>query len=371
MSSIPDGFASLEDVLSAILPPNREAMEAARTRQQALAKPPGSLGRLEALSIQLSGIAGSTKARFDRRRLLVFAADNGVCREGVSSAPISVTRKQAVNIARGLTGAGVLARHFHAECRVIDVGVDWPEPLPGVLSAKVARGTGSIARGPAMTPGQALQALLAGANAALQARREGVQILGVGEIGIGNTTTSAAVLSALLGVPAAETAGRGGGIDDETLARKRRIIDEAVARLQPDPEDPMDVLCKVGGLDLCAMTGAFLGAAACRLPVVIDGFISAAAALCAFRLCPEARSYMIPSHASQEQGYRLALAALDLSPMLQLDMRLGEGSGCPMAFAIASASMEVLQRMATFEEARIDDGYLSEIRAHARYRGEA
>ena len=361
----------LKAALAEIRPPDAAAMDAARARQARLAKPPHSLGRLEDLSVQLAGITGQPGKTIIRRRLLVFAADNGVCREGVASAPQSVTLRQTVNLARGVTGAAVLARHFGAEVDVMDVGVDADFSAPGVRDMKIARGTRDFAEEPAMTREQALAAMRIGIDAARRAKAEGVDIIGVGEMGIGNTTTSAAVLSALMGLPAERTAGRGAGINDEAFARKRALIDGAIARWRPDPDDPIDALSKVGGFDIAAMCGAFVGAAAARLPAVIDGFISAVAALCAFRLNPLCAAYMIPSHASREPGYRLAMREMGLSPMLDLEMRLGEGSGCPIAFELAAAAQRVLNEMATFDEAGIDDGYLSEIRANGAFRGDA
>lgn len=361
----------LQNVLSAIPEPNRAAMEAVRARQDRLAKPPHSLGALEDLTVKLAGITGQVHSPVDKRRLLVFAADNGVVDEGVSSCPRSVTLRQTVNLARGLTGAAVLARHFHSELVVFDVGVDADFTEPGVVNRKIARGTKNFAVGPAMTREQALAAIRVGIEAAETAKDEGVQIVGVGEMGIGNTTTSAAVLSALLGLPACQTVSRGAGLTDEALSRKIALIDGAIARWQPDPADPVDVLAKVGGFDLAAMCGAFVGAASVRLPAVIDGFISAVAALCACRLNPLCAEYLIPSHASAEKGYRLAMEAIGLSPMLDLNMRLGEGSGCPIAFELAAAAERALMEMGTFEEAGIDDGYLTEIRGNRRYQGEA
>ena len=361
----------LRELLSAIPEPDQTAIAAALARQQSLAKPPHSLGRLEDISVQLAGITGQIGAPMDRRRLRVFAADNGIWEEGVSSCPKDVTLRQTVNLARGLTGAAVLARHFGAELDVIDVGVDADFNCPGVRNCRIARGTQNFARGPAMTRSQALEALRVGAEAARRARADGVQIIGVGEMGIGNTTTSSAVLSALLRLPAAQTVGRGAGLDDAAYARKAALVDDAVARLRPDPEDPVDVLSKVGGFDLAAMCGAFLGAARERLPAVIDGFISAAAALCAYRLNRRCAAFMIPSHASAEQGYAPAMAAMGLEPALNLNMRLGEGSGCPIMFEIAAAAQRVIAEMATFEEAEIDDGYLEGIRANRAWQGEA
>ena len=353
----------IKEVLERIAPPDEAAMAAARRRQAQLAKPPGSLGRLEALSVQLAGITGRVHNEIRSPHLLVFAADNGVVEEGVSSAPKSVTLQQTVNLTRAKTGASVLAKHFGCEVTVCDVGVDAVIRERAVLDRKVAFGTGNIARGPAMSRAQCLQAMGAGAALAVETAADA---LGVGEMGIGNTTTSAAVLAALLGLDAEAVTGRGGGLTDAAFARKKEVIRQALAVNAPDRSDPIDVLSKVGGLDIAAMCGAFLGAAASRRPVVIDGFISAVAALCACRLAPAARGYLIPSHASCEAGYRLAMEAMELEPMLQLEMRLGEGSVCPLAFEILGAACAVINDMATFDEAGIDDGYLDEIRGEER-----
>ena len=355
----------------AIPAPDAAAMAAARARQESLAKPPHSLGRLEDISVRLAGITGRIYSPVKKRRVLIFCADNGIVREGVASAPQSVTLSQTINFTRGLTGVAVLARHFGAELDVMDVGIDADFAQPGVRNLKIARGTRNFAKEPAMTTEQCHRALDIGIDAARRARDEGMDIIGVGEMGIGNTSTSSAVLSALLGLPAAQTVSRGAGINDEAYIKKVRLIEAALSRFSPDPEDPIDVLTKVGGFDLAAMCGAFLGAASLRLPVVIDGFISAVAALCAYKIDPLSAQYMFPSHARRERGYALAMDALGLQPMLLLDMRLGEGSGCPIAFEIIAAAESVIQNMATFREAAIDDAYLSEIRASRRFQGEA
>ena len=341
-----------------IAPADRAALEAARARQESLAKPPHSLGKLEDISVKLAGITGKLFNSVEKRRVLIFSSDNGIAHEGVASAPQSVTLSQTINFTRGLTGVAVLAKHFGAELDVMDVGIDAEFSQPGVRNLKIARGTRNFAKEPAMTPEQFQRALEIGVEAARRAKKDGMDIIGVGEMGIGNTSTSSAVLSVLLGLPASETVSRGAGINDEAYLRKVRLIDEAIARYSPDPKDLADILTKVGGFDIAAMCGAFLGAASERLPVVIDGFISAV-------------DYMFPSHASREKGYALAMDAMGLEPMLQLDMRLGEGSGCPIAFEIIAAAESVIENMATFEEAAIDDGYLSEIRASKRFQGEA
>lgn len=349
----------LDSLLEKIKAPDQAAMDAARAYQATLAKPPESLGRLEALSIQLAGITGKIHNRMERTHLLVFAADNGVVDEGVSSAPQSVTLQQTINLTRAKTGASTLCRHFGVGITVCDVGVNAEIHDKAVLNRKIAYGTNNIAKMPAMTREQAITAILTGAGVAIHTEADA---LGVGEMGIGNTTTSAAVLSALLDVPPEQVTGRGGGITDEAFQRKKEVIRRAIETNRPDKTDVIDVLSKVGGLDIAAMCGAFLGAAATRRPVVIDGFISAVAALCAVRLKPEARHYLVPSHASFEIGYTLAMQAMGLQPMLLLGMRLGEGSGCPLAFQVLDAACAIINEMATFQQAGIDDGYLEEIR---------
>lgn len=350
---------ALADILERITPPDAAAMDAARRRQAELAKPPGSLGRLEELSIQLAGITGRVENRMDKKHLLVFAADNGVVAEGVASAPQSVTLIQTINLTRGKTGASVLARHFGCGITVCDVGVNADIRDSAVLNRKITYGTNNIAQGPAMTREQALRAIQTGYELACAADAD---VLGVGEMGIGNTTTSSAVLAVLLGAEVEAVTGRGGGITDESFARKKKVIRQALEINRPDPADAVDVLSKVGGFDIAAMCGGFLGAAASRRPVVIDGFISAVAALCAVRLCPHVRAYLVPSHASFEIGYRLAMEAMELRPMLFLGMRLGEGSGCPLAFQVLEAACAVINDMATFDQAGINDDYLEPIR---------
>lgn len=352
----------LRALVESVPPLDAAAMEAAGRRQDKLAKPPGSLGRLEELSVRLAGITGKAVNTISAKALLVFCADNAVAAEGVSVAPQSVTAAQTVNLVRGKTGASVLARAFGVRLYVCDVGVNAELGNSGAISKKIAFGTGNITRGPAMDRADALRAILAGADTAAEAIREGAEAVGLGEMGIGNTTTSACVLSALTGKDAGAVTGRGGGLTDGGYREKLRAVETALRVNRPDPADPIDVLSKVGGFDICAMTGAFIAAAARRVPAVIDGFISAVAALCAVRLCPNAAGYLIPSHASVEPGYRVAMDALELRPLFDLQMRLGEGSGCPIAMMLLDAACAVMRDMATFEEAGIDDRYLGPIR---------
>ena len=340
----------LNKLLSAVSPLDDAAMEKARERQAQLAKPPGSLGRLEDLSVQLAGITGQVHNKMEKTHLLVFAADNGVVAEGVSSAPQSVTLMQTVNLTRGKTGASVLAKHFGSGITVCDVGVNADIKEKAVLNRKIAYGTQNIASGPAMTREQAVTAILTGAKLAAETDADA---LGVGEMGIGNTTTSSAVLAVLLSAEVETVTGRGGGVTDESFLRKKAIIRQAIEVNRPDRDDPVDVLAKVGGFDLAAMCGAFLGAAATRRPVVIDGFISAVAALCAVRLCPAAVKAVFASHASSEPAARLVLNALHKKPLITADLHLGEGTGAVASLPLWDMALAVYNHCYSFTEGGI------------------
>ena len=353
----------LQAYIQAIVPADRAAMDAAEKRQAELAKPPGSLGELETISIRLAGITGQVCPAMDKCRVAVFAADNGVVDEGVSCAPRSVTRQQAVNMTRHVTGMSSLAACFGDQVAVVDVGMEQNPHCDTILDRHIRRTTGNIAREDAMTRQQALDALAAGMEQAALARRDGVTALGIGEMGIGNTTTSAAVLAVLTGADIDTVTGRGGGLTDEGFARKKAVLRRAVTRRAIDRRDVLDVLTAVGGLDIAAMTGAFLGCAHERIPAAADGFISVAAALCAVRLCPAVADYIFLSHDSYEPGYRMAARELGMTPCLHLGMRLGEGSGCPLLFRVLEGACGVMRGMATFAEAAIQDDYLEEIRA--------
>ena len=346
-----------------IAPADNAAMEKALQRQAELAKPPGSLGKLEDYSIRLAGITGKVKNEIEKCRVIVLAADNGVTAEGVSSAPTSVTLSQVINMTRHITGMSSLAFYFGNEVVVADLGIDTDRKISGVLDRKIRRSTGNIAKERAMTRQQVLDAIAVGLDLAADAAKDGVNAVGVGEMGIGNTTTSSAVLSALTGATPESVTGRGGGLTDQAFAVKKQVITQALALHHPDREDVVDVLSAVGGLDLAAMTGVFLGCALQHIPAVVDGFISIVAALCACRLNPNVKDYLFLSHASYEIGYRLAAEELGLEPCLLLDMRLGEGSGCPIAFQILKAACAVMNGMGTFAEAAIQDDYLEPIRA--------
>lgn len=349
----------LNKIISSVEKPNKAAMEETLRYQTQLAKPPGSLGKLENLSVQLAGITGNVHNEINRKHLLVFAADNGVVAEGVSCTPQSVTLKQTVNLTREKTGAAVLAKHFGCKLTVCDVGVNADISESKVINKKIAYGTRNMANEPAMTREEALRAIVTGAELA---KSIDADVFGIGEMGIGNTTTSSAVLAVLCDLEVDEVTGKGGGLTDAGFIKKKEVIRRAIRINRPDKEDVVDVLSKVGGFDIAAMCGAFLGAAATHRPAVIDGFISAVAALCAVRLCSNVREYIIAGHESYEIGYKSAMEAMRLESMLNLNMRLGEGSGCPLTFQLLEAACAVINNMATFEQADINDDYLEEIR---------
>ena len=368
----------LKRILSEVRGADPVALREAAVYVQSLAAPPGSLGKLTDAAVQLAGITGKVQNTVSRRRIIVLCADNGVVEEGVSVTPQIVTLSQAVNMTRHLTGMSSLAAHFGDEVEVVDVGIAAPYEEQGVkiVQRRILRGTGNIVKGPAMSREQALEAILVGIERAGKAKEDGIDLIGAGEMGIGNTTTSSAVLAALTGLQVEEVTGRGAGLTDEAFARKKDVISRALdlhglkrasfgdagpGSPREDP-DPVDVIAKVGSLDIAAMCGVYLGAAVYRIPVVIDGFISIVAALCAQRMCDKTGDFMFPSHVSEEIGYMRAAEELHLDPWLHLNMRLGEGSGCPLAFQILEASCALMNEMATFEQAQIDDGYLAALR---------
>ncbi|SCK01363.1 Nicotinate-nucleotide--dimethylbenzimidazole phosphoribosyltransferase [uncultured Eubacterium sp.] len=352
------------------------AMKAAKERQDYLAKPPGSLGRLEDISIKIAGITGKAVGNdVTRQCVVIMCADNGVVEEGVASAPQSVTLSQTINFTRRYTGVSSMAKYFGIDLLVTDVGVSMeiPEELytdsmltedqkipVKIVNRRIANGTRNLAKEAAMTREEAVRAMLTGIEAVKAMKDAGIQLFGIGEMGIGNTTTSSAVLSALTGVKAEEVVGRGGGLNDEGLAKKIKIVDDAVNSWCMG--DPIEKLAKVGGYDICAMVGAFLAAGIYRIPVVIDGFISIVAACVAKELNPRAVDFMFASHRSFEVGYVIAMDRLGLAPMFDLGMRLGEGSGCPIAFKIIEAAVGSMNLMKTLEEASIEGDYLEEIR---------
>lgn len=345
---------SIYEIIERITPPDECARQAAQRQWDSLAKPLGSLGVFEELVTKLAALQGSADVRLDDRRLLVFCADNGVVAQGVTQCESGVTAKVAAALAEGRSSVNPLAKL--AACRVIpvDMGMlDFPGH-PGVLDRRIRNGTGDISRGPAMTRAQCLAAMQAGAALAIENAADGADVLLIGEMGIGNTSTASAVISALLGVDPAEVTGRGAGLSDEGLRRKRAAIRAALAVNRPDPHDPADVLTRVGGLDLAAMCGACLGAAACNTPAVVDGFISAAAALCALRLCPAAEKALFASHVSAEPAGRLLLDALGLPAPICGGMRLGEGGGAVMLLPMLDMALSLYRSGQSFDRLGIE-----------------
>jgi nicotinate-nucleotide--dimethylbenzimidazole phosphoribosyltransferase len=353
---------TLNDYILKVKALDDSAMESAWERVDNLVKPPGSLGRLEEIAVQLAGIGGGVYYDVSKRCVIIMSSDNGVVEEGVTSAPQSVTREMTLNFVRGITGAAVLAKQFNAELIVVDVGINAEISHPLIVNRKIGKSTQNIMKHEAMTYNEAIRAIITGIDVAVEAAADGYKLIGAGEMGIGNTTTSAAVLCALTGIPAELATGKGAGLKEDAYQRKIQVIRTALSNNKPDESDPVDVIAKVGGYDIAAMTGVYIGGAISRVPVVIDGFISMVAALAASRLCPASKGYMIASHASMERGYAQAALALGVEPCLNLSMRLGEGSGCPIMFAVIDAACAIMRNMATFEQAAIDERYLKEIR---------
>lgn len=343
---------------------NGSVYEEAQAYLDRLAKPPGSLGKLEETAARLCGISGSLSPEIKKRCVIVLAADNGVVSEGVASAPQAVTAIQTINMLEGVVGVNVLAKQFNTDVTVVDVGVNANLEHPALVNRKIRKSTGNIVREVAFSRQEAETAIEIGISLVKEAKEAGYQLIGVGEMGIGNTTTSSAVLAGLLRLKGAEiekVVGKGAGLDDGGFVKKKQVIQQAIALHQPDSVDPIDVLHKVGGLDLATMTGVYLGAAYEQIPVVIDGFISVVAALCAVRLNPVVKAYLFASHRSFERGYAYAIEELGLEPSLHLDMRLGEGSGCPLMFAMMDGALAVLKNMATFEAASISTDYVEQV----------
>ncbi|WP_136255217.1 nicotinate-nucleotide--dimethylbenzimidazole phosphoribosyltransferase [Onishia niordana] len=350
--------------LSPLIPPlDTACAERVGRYLDTLTKPPGSLGRLESLAVELAGMTGDDFPSVTPPGVVVFAADHGVAHEGVSAFPQAVTAQMVANFVAGGAAINVFARQISARLEVVDVGVTedlshvTSEALsaPSIVHDKVRPGTGNLAREDAMSRDEARSAIEVGRRAAERAVQSGCRCLIVGEMGIANTTASSAMLAVLSGLPVAELVGPGTGVVGKALAHKRSVIEAAIVARAADPDDPLDVLARLGGLEIAAMVGAYLGAAANRLPILVDGFIATVAALTACRLEPALRPYLIFGHRSHEPGHALALGALDAEPLLDLSLRLGEGSGAALAFPLLEAASAMLCEMATFSDAGVDN----------------
>ncbi len=358
---------SLENIINNIEHIDFKSYEKAQERLDSLAKPLGSLGKLEDIAKKIAGITGKVNNSIKNKRVIIMCADNGIVEEGVSSCPQYVTTKQTLNFKKGITGVGALASFYNCDLLVVDVGVNSDINSSNVLNRKIRKSTNNMSKTFAMTYDEAIKAINIGIEMIEKSKREGFDILGVGEMGIGNTSTSSAITAVLTECAVEDVVGKGAGLLEKDYVNKINVIKRAIDINKPNKEDPIDVLAKVGGFDIAAMVGVFLGGAYYRIPVVIDGFISAVAALVAVRINPIVREYLITSHISKEIGYKRVIDKLGLEPMLNLDMRLGEGSGCPIAFSIVEASCAVINNMATFKEADINSDYIESIKDESCY----
>ena len=344
----------INQTIASIKPLDEKAMTEARKRQNNLTKPQGSLGQLESLSIQLAGIKETQRPRIIHKVIFTLAGDHGVTEEGVSAYPSEVTPQMIYNFLRGGAGINVLAQHVGARVVVSDLGVGSVlERHPDLKDKKVAMGTRNMTKGPAMRREEALRSIEAGIELVEEDLSKGMDILGTGDMGIGNTTPSSAITAVITGADVALATGRGTGLDNEGLKRKVETIKKALDINRPDPKDPIDVLSKVGGFEIGGIAGVILAGARYRIPVVIDGFISGAAALIATSLAPQVKPYLIAAHQSVEQGHKIILEYLGLKPLLNLDLRLGEGTGAALGIFLVEASLKILNEMATFEEASV------------------
>lgn len=347
----------LEDLIKKITPLDREAMKAAKERQDFLTKPKESLGILEELSIKVAGIQGSAKPKIRNKVIVTMAGDHGVTEEGVSAYPSEVTPQMVYNFLRGGAGINVLARHVGARVVVVDMGVAAELNLKdsNFLNKKIAHGTKNFAKGPAMTREEAIRSILVGIEVAEEQIKKGTDIIGTGDMGIGNTTPSSAIAAAITGESARKVTGRGTGINDDTFEKKVKVIEKALRLNKPNPKDAIDVLAKVGGFEIGGLAGVIIAGAANRIPVVIDGFISGAAALIATGIAPRAKEYIIASHLSAEAGHRVMLEHMGLKPLLNLNLRLGEGTGAALGISLVEAGVKILNEMATFAEAGVSE----------------
>jgi nicotinate-nucleotide--dimethylbenzimidazole phosphoribosyltransferase len=341
---------------------DQNAQNLARSRQDSLIKPLGSLGRLEELSVQLAGITGDITRCFNKKAVVIMCADNGVYEEGVSAAPQEITLIMSLNFQKRITGVGVLSQLSNSEMVVVDIGINSDIVSENMINRKIRKGTNNLLKEAAMTRDEVLTAISIGFEEVQKLYQSGFSVIGTGEMGLGNTTTSSLILMSLTDCSVDDAVGKGAGLTEEAFVHKKEIIQKAFDLHKPNKNDPISVLEKVGGFDIAGLVGVYLGAAYYRLPVVIDGVISAAAALISFQLCPAARDFMIPSHGSREPGYKAAVQKLGMKPYFDLEMRLGEGTGCPFTFLLIDAAQMILNQMATFGDVSMDSVKLVDIR---------
>jgi nicotinate-nucleotide--dimethylbenzimidazole phosphoribosyltransferase len=346
----------IERVVKKIVGLDRALLEKTQRRLDNLTKPLGSLGRLEELARQICGITGKDNPALGNKAIFTLAADHGVTEEGVSPYPKEVTAQMVYNFISGGAGINVLANHVGVRVVVADVGVAVDlKPDPRLVIKKINYGTKNMAKGPAMTRSEALQAICAGIEIFEDEFNRGVDIIGTGEMGIGNTTAASAITAVFTKKPVSELTGRGAGLDNAGLKKKISIIEKSISLNHPDSRDPIDVLSKVGGFEIGGLAGIILAAAAKKVPVVIDGFISGSAALLAFQIASQAKDYMIAAHCSVEKGHKVILEQIGLRPLLDLDLRLGEGTGGALGIGLADAAIKILTQMATFQGANVSE----------------
>lgn len=352
----------IQDILNGIKPLYEDKMAEAKKYNDNLIKPIGSLGRLEDLAIQFSGITGKIFNSMSKKALVIMCADNGVYYEGVSTSPREVTKIQTINFTKGITGVAVLAKQGNIDLKVVDIGVDGDIDEPNVINEKIAYGTKNCAKGEAMTEEEFKKAFMIGFNLVGKLKEDGYNIIGTGEMGISNTTTAESVISVLCNCSAEDTVGKGAGLTEDGYLHKIVTVNQIIDVNKPDPQNPCEVVQKVGGFDIAGLMGCFVGGAYFRIPIVIDGVISIASALSAYKLCPTVKDFMVPSHISAEKGYMVASKEMGLKPIFDLGMRLGEGSGCPFTMYVAEASVKIVNEMVAFDDTEIDKSKYIDIR---------
>ena len=346
----------INTMLSKIANPDEKVMKLTQQRLDRLTKPQGSLGRLEELAKQIAGVIGKEKPELKNKVIFTFASDHGVVDEGVSAYPKEVTAQMVYNFLNEGAGINVLARYVGARVVVADLGVaEDLKPHPRLIIKKINYGTKNMLRGPAMTKEEALNSIAAGMDIFEAELKNGVDIAGTGEMGIGNTTAASAITACFTKAPVKDITGRGTGLDDKQLLNKINVIEKAISLNKPDPKDPIDVLSKVGGFEIGGLSGIILSAASHKIPVVLDGFISGAAALIAYAIEPKVKDYLIPAHCSAESGHKYILDYLGLKPLLDLNLRLGEGTGSALGIGLAEAAVKILTEMATFKSANVSE----------------
>lgn len=352
----------LQETLDLISPADQKAVDRAWLKIDNLTKPIGSLGMLEEIVAKLAGIYGHTNKVHFKKNIVIMCADNGIVDENVSTCPQEVTHIVTDNFTKDITGVAALASFTGTDITIIDIGVKGEFNNPLIHDYKIMNGTYNMAKGPAMTRYDVIKAISVGIRTIDRLVLEGYTLFGTGEMGVGNTTTSAAVLSVLEDISVDIATGKGSGLTDEQYLHKKKMIEKAIHVNKPNKDDVIDVMAKVGGLDIAGLCGCYLGAAKNKMPIVIDGFIASVAALCALKLSPYIKDYIFPSHLSAEPGSVYAIEALGLEPILLLKLRLGEGSGCPLAFTVIEAALHTMLSMGTFEEAKVDSATYVDIR---------